>query len=581
MRNPLAQGLLLFLVLLFALANALRSTASEAERFHRLLAEEWDYEMREFPERATRIGYPGQDDRWTDHSLEAHAARHRHLQELLKTLESIDRSKLDAADQLNYDLFRFQKRVSLEKFEFPNHLVQISGPDPSLFAQAPARTVRDYENMLARLKSIPRLVDQVLELMALGRAEGVVPAKVTLRDEPERMELLLKKPLEESPFLVAFRKFPDSIPQTDQARVKERAHQIVKEAVLPAYRKQYEYLTKTYIPSARESISWRDLPDGDSWYAQLARHHTTTNLTPKQFHEIGLDEVRRIRAEMQKVKSQSGFEGTLAEFFDFMRTDPQLFFTGADELLAAYRNIAKRADPELVKLFGRLPRLPYGVVPVPDYMAVGGVAAYYRAGSLQAGRPGEFAVNTSNMHARPKWEMESLTLHEAVPGHHLQIAIQQELEGLPEFRLHTGYLAFSEGWALYAESLGQEMGFYTGPYSKFGQLTNEMWRAIRLVVDTGLHQFGWTRQQAIDFFKQNTPKPEHDITVEVDRYIGSPGQALAYKIGELKIKELRARASRELGERFDLRAFHDEVLGEGALPLEILEARVTAWVESQ
>jgi uncharacterized protein (DUF885 family) len=351
--------------------------------------------------------------------------------------------------------------------------------------------------------------------------------------------------------------------------------------VVPAYRTLHDYLVKTYIPSARETTGWRDLPNGRNWYAHLVRHYTTTDLTPKQIHDLGLSEVRRIRAEMEKGKEQAGFRGTLAEFFEFLRTDPQFFFTKREDLLVGYRDIAKRIDPELVRVFGKLPRLPYGVIAIPAHIEVSQTSAYYQLGSPQAARPGYFYVNTYSLNSRPKWEMEALALHEAVPGHHLQIALAQELEGLPEFRRHSEFTAFIEGWALYAESLGEEMGFFANPYSKLGQLTFEMWRAIRLVVDTGLHEFGWSRQQAIDFFKENSPKPEHDIIVEVDRYLVSPGQALAYKIGELKIKELRAAASRELGQRFDLRSFHDEVLGQGALPMGVLEARINAWVKDQ
>jgi uncharacterized protein (DUF885 family) len=335
------------------------------------------------------------------------------------------------------------------------------------------------------------------------------------------------------------------------------------------------------VPKARTTISMQDLPGGEEWYAYNVREMTTTNLTPRQIHEIGLAEVKRIRGEMDKVIAASGFEGTFTEFLDFLRTDPRFFFEKPEELLAAYRDIAKRADPELAKLFGHLPRLPYGVVPVPAYAEKSQTTAYYEPGSLKAGRAGSYFANTYDLKSRPKWEMEALTLHEAVPGHHLQLSIAQELEGVPEWRKYDDYTAFVEGWGLYAESLGTEMGFYRDPYSKFGQLTYEIWRAIRLVVDTGMHAFGWTREQAIDYFRQNAGKAEHDIVVEVDRYIVMPGQALAYKIGELKLKELRAFATQSLGPKFDLRAFHDQVLGNGALPLDLLESNVKAWVAGQ
>jgi uncharacterized protein (DUF885 family) len=301
-------------------------------------------------------------------------------------------------------------------------------------------------------------------------------------------------------------------------------------------------------------------------------------MTPEQIHQLGLAEVKRIRAEMDKIIQQSGFKGSFAEFCKFLRTDSKFYYKDADSLLRAYRDIAKRADPELAHLFGKLPRLPYGVKAVPAYAEESQTTAYYQPGSPQAGRPGWYFCNTYALDTRPKWEMEALSLHESVPGHHLQIALAQEMEAAPEFRKHGGYTAFVEGWGLYAESLGTEMGFYKDPYMKFGQLTYEIWRAIRLVVDTGMHSMGWTRQQAIDYFVANSSKNEHDITVEIDRYIVWPGQALAYKIGELKYKELRAYAAKELGGKFDIRQFHDQVLDNGALPLDILEKRIREWV---
>ncbi len=311
------------------------------------------------------------------------------------------------------------------------------------------------------------------------------------------------------------------------------------------------------------------------------RQQTTTDLTPQQIHDIGLREVARIRAEMEALIPTTGFQGSFDEFVRFLRTDPRFFFDKPEDLVSAYRDIAKRADPELTRLFGRLPRLPYGVIAVPAYAEKSTTTAYYEGGAPAAGRPGYYFVNTYDLKARPKWEMEALTLHEAVPGHHLQTALAQEMEGVPEWRRHDDHTAFTEGWGLYAESLGGEMGFYQDPYSKFGQLTYEMWRAVRLVVDTGMHSLGWSRDRAIEYFKANAPKTEHDIVVEIDRYIVWPGQALAYKIGELKIKELRALAEKELGAKFDVRAFHDEVLGRGSVPLDVLDAKIRGWIAEQ
>jgi len=337
----------------------------------------------------------------------------------------------------------------------------------------------------------------------------------------------------------------------------------------------------TYIPACRETIAARDLPNGVAAYAYRVRWYTTTNLTPAQIHEIGLTEVKRIRAEMDKVIASTRFKGSFKEFTEFLRTDPLFFYDKPEDLVNGYRALTKEIDPQLAHEFGKLPRLTYGVVEIPAFTAPSQTTAYYQAGSPEAGRPGSYFVNTYNLKARPKWEMEALSLHESVPGHHLQIALAQEQEGVPEFRKHSGYTAFVEGWGLYAESLGPELGMYKDPYSKFGQLTYEMWRAVRLVVDTGMHMMGWSRQQAIDFFRENTSKTDQDITVEVDRYIVWPGQALAYKIGQMKIRELRTEAEKELGSKFNVRTFHDAVLEQGAVPLDLLQAHVEEWIAKE
>ncbi|HEX9611533.1 MAG TPA: DUF885 domain-containing protein, partial [Gemmatimonadales bacterium] len=532
----------------------------------------------------TAVGYPGQNARWTDNSAEALARRKRDLGTALDVLRTIGRPRLSPADQLNYDLFHRNLTDGLEESRFPGELMpitQLGGVQqdvPSTIAQMAANAVRDHEDIIARLRGVPALVDQTIALLERGLAAGVTPPRVTLRDVPQQAaNLVVEDPLA-SPLLKAFTRFPAALPPAEQDRLRAAAVAAYREAVAPAFRRLHAFLAERYVPGCRESIAMRDLPDGMVWYRVRARASTTTDLTPEQIHALGLTEVKRIRGQMDSVIAASGFRGSFAEFVQFLRTDPRFYFATAEDLLRASRDIAKRADPELVRLFGTLPRLPYGVSPIPAYAERSQTTAYYQPGSRAAARAGIYFVNTYNLPARPKWEMEALSLHEAVPGHHLQIALAQELEGVPEFRRYGGYTAFVEGWGLYSESLGGEMGFYADPYSKFGQLTYEMWRAIRLVLDTGLHTMGWTREQAIEFFKANAAKTEHDITVEVDRYIVWPGQALAYKIGELKFKELRARAAAELGDRFDVRAFHDLVLGAGAVPLDILEGRVRAWV---
>ncbi|HWM94909.1 MAG TPA: DUF885 domain-containing protein [Thermoanaerobaculia bacterium] len=563
---------------------ATKGKLSEGERIKTLYDRQWQYALREFPEMSTALGVPGRNHLWSDQSLAAMEARRALDPKLLKAVESIDRSKLEEKDRVHYDLYVRQIRNGLEGERFPgeylalNQMWGLQQSVPGSLVQMPAKTAKEYEDILSRLRGVPTLVEHVLERLEKGLAAGVTPPRITLRDVPGQVKNLITDDPMESALLKPFTKLPESIPAPDRDRLTREAVRAYQEQAAPAFRKLHRYLEETYVPGSRESIAMSALPDGQAWYAYMAKQYTTTDLTPDQIHEIGLAEVKRIRAEMDKVIAATGFKGSFEEFLVFLRTDPQFYYEKPEDLVAAYRDIAKRADPELIKLFGTLPRLPYGVIPMPSYAEKSQTTAYYEDGNLEAGRPGYYNVNTYDLKSRPKWEMEALTLHESVPGHHLQISLAQEQKDVPEWRRFDGYTAFIEGWGLYAESLGEEMGFYKDPYSKFGQLTYEMWRAVRLVVDTGMHAKGWTREQAIDFFKKNAGKTEHDIVVEVDRYIVTPGQALAYKIGELKIKELRAWATKELGNGFDVRLFHDQVLGSGALPLDVLEANVREWV---
>lgn len=564
-----------------------KARGKDAVRLHQLFKLDWERSLRESPEFATEVGHAGYNDRWTDNSFEAIARRKRELQAPLKIIASIRREKLSATDQLNYDLFKRNYELAVESSRFPGEYFQITQLNgiqqdiARLLEVSPHTTVKDYEDLLARLNGVPTVVEQAIVLLKKGLAAGITPPRITLRDVPQQVQNQLEPDPAKSAFLLHFQKFPPTITAADQVRLRRAAEVALQEKVLPAFKKLHEFVANEYVPGARETIAMSDLPDGKVWYELSARASTTTRLTPAQIHELGLAEVKRIRGEMDQVIADTGFKGNFAQFLEFLRRDARFSYTNADELLRGYRDICKRADPELARLFGKLPRLTYGVLPIPDYAAKSQTTAYYQPGSPKAGRPGYFYANTYAVETRLKWEMEALTLHEAVPGHHLQIALAQELEDVPDFRKHGHYTAFVEGWGLYAESLGTEMGFYKDPYANFGRLTYEMWRAIRLVVDTGMHSMGWTRQQAIDYFLANASKNEHDVTVEVDRYIVWPGQALAYKIGELKIKELRAFAARELGEKFDVRAFHDQILGNAAVPLEVLESRIKDWVKNQ
>ena len=576
-----------------AASNA--ATNEETKRFRAFLQEDWKRLMQDYPEWATSVGYPGQNRRWTDDSPAGREERINHLHESAAAMKRFHREQLPANEQLNYDLYLKNLNISEEGLQYGGAvwggggniwipITQMGGVQQgpaAVLAMMPHQTVSDYDDILARMEGLPVLVEQEMAWMKEGLKKGYSPPKVAMRDVPKQVEDLIPADPMKSALLEPFKKFPASIGETDRARLTERAKQIYTSADVPAYRKLHEYLVSTYIPACRESIAASDLPNGVAAYAYRVRCYTTTNLTPAQIHEIGLSEVKRIRGEMDKVIASTGFKGSFKEFTEFLRTDPQFFYDKPEDLVNGYRIITKEIDPQLAHEFGKLPRLTYGVVEIQAFAAPSQTTAYYEAGSPEAGRPGSYFVNTYNLKARPKWEMEALSLHESVPGHHLQIALAQEQEGVPEFRKHSGYTAFVEGWGLYAESLGPELGMYKDQYSKFGQLTYEMWRAVRLVVDTGMHSMGWTRQQAIDFFRENTSKTDQDITVEVDRYIVWPGQALAYKIGQMKIRELRTEAEKELGNKFNVRTFHDAVLEQGSVPLDLLQAHVEEWMREQ
>jgi uncharacterized protein (DUF885 family) len=558
------------------------SSLSDSARLAALFALDWEYTNVESPETATFVGYPGQDERWTDNSPSALARRRRELPDRLLVLAAIDRRRLNASDRLSFDIFKRSAEENIEGARYPRELLAVTqrdGPQylSDIVSKMPTASDSDYERILVRLGALPTVLDQTRVLLDSGLAVGVTPPRITLRDVPAQFERLVPDDPMQSALLEPFTRFPSTISAGDRQRLLAEAARVYAGRVRPAYRALASYLTSTYLPRARESIAWSSLPDGRAWYAYNVRLETTTNRTPAEIHALGLAEVKRIRAQMDSAIRATGYTGDFRSFVTMLRTDQRFFMKDSASLVRAYRDIAKRIDPELSRLFGRLPRLTYGVATIPSYSAPSQTTAYYMPGSPDAHRPGMYFVNTYKLDARPTWEMEALTAHEAVPGHHLQIALSQELHDLPEFRRYAGYTAFVEGWGLYAESLGGELGLYRDPYSKFGQLTYEMWRAIRLVLDTGIHDLGWSRAQAIEYFTANSAKTEQDITSEVDRYIVRPAQALAYKSGELAIRAMRQRAEREQGRDFDIRAFHDELLGQGALPLDILDARMEEW----
>ena len=553
---------------------------------NKLFDDEWEWTMREYPTFASNLGDRRYNDRWTDVSVEAYERRHRHRLDVLEQIKKINRAQMPVADQLNYDLFKKDFELAVEEHKFRMYLLPIHQrggiqTEDELADLLRFQTVKDYDDWIARLRALPAYMDQTLALMREGKAAGLLWPKVTQARVPAQLDKQTPARAEDSPFYKPFKEFHKDIPEAERERLRAAARDAVSTGVIPAYRRLKEYFVGEYLPASQDRVGIWQWSNGGEAYAYLARSYTTTAMTPEQIHEKGLSEVARIRAEMQKIMTQVGFKGTHKEFFKKLRTDDEFYYKKPEELLEAYRAISKKIDPHLVKVFKTIPRMPYGVTPIPDKIAPDTTTAYYQQPAADGSRPGFYYVNLYKPETRPKWEMMALSLHEAVPGHHFQIALAMELGEIPKFRRYGGYTAFVEGWGLYAESLGEDMGLYDDPYSKFGQLTYEMWRAVRLVVDTGMHHMKWDRQRAIDYFLDNAAKTEQDIVNEIDRYITNPGQALAYKIGELKIKEMRARAKNALGDRFDVREFHDIVLGSGAVPLDVLERNVDDWIRKQ
>jgi len=548
-------------------------------QLHHFLDLQWEWSMYENPEWATIVGYPGQDGRWSEYSLAAAARRKELTKCSQQVLRQIPHKKLKDADRLYWELYDSALTRDIEGFAFPTELLPVDhmrGAHAELVEtlnRMPTDSLAQWRNILARLEGVPQVLAQVEALLREGLKRQVTPVRMFMTRVPGQIEQLMAKPLSDNSWVKMFSSAPPEL--------RAEAHKIAEEKILPALKNFKKFLENEYIPNCRETIAWTSLPNGAAWYAYGVKSSTTTNLTPEAIHELGLKEVARLAAEMSQIREQLKFTGTAAGFNRQLLSNPKFYYKDKEELVSGYRDIGKRIDGVVPKLFGRLPRLPYGVSPAPDYLEKNVSTAYYHKGNLQNGVAGTVMVNTYDLKSRPRWAMEAIMLHEGVPGHHLQIALSQEIENAPEFVRNSYYQAFMEGWGLYAESLGDELGFYKDPYSKYGQLSLEIWRAIRLVVDTGVHIKGWTREQAVQYFLDNMPKTRLDAEIEVDRYITWPGQALSYKIGQLKFMELRKRATEALGERFNVREFHDVVLGAGALPLDVLETRVVEWITSK
>ncbi len=553
----------------------------------KLFDQVWQEDLADDPIMATQLGDNRYNDKLPDMSQAAIDARNARNFTRLATLRKIKKDKHEKADLLNFDLFEREINDKINEATFKSYLYSIrSNEGPQQLAEvsefAPFATVKDYDNWIARINASGVYFDQWIALLQVAVNERRVQPRVVINKVIEQIKPQLVTNPEDSGFYAPFRKMPAGIPQAEQERLQAAAKAAIQTTGVPAYQRFEKFLREVYLPGSRDSVGIKDTPDGEQYYRNRIAHFTTIyNQQPTNIHNIGQAEVKRIRAEMEKTLEGINFLGNLDQFLVFLRTDDRFYYKTPEELFAAYEKTARAIEPQLPKLFGKLPKTPFGIRAIPAASAPTTTTAYYQPPSLDGSRQGYFYVNLYKPESRPIWEIEALTAHESVPGHHLQIALSYELKGIPEFRRNAGYTGFIEGWALYSESLGSELGLYTDPFQKIGQLNYDMWRAVRLVVDTGIHQFGWTRDQAIYFFKQNTGKSDQDIQNEVDRYISWPGQALAYKLGQLKIQALRAEAEKALGSRFDVRAFHDQILGSGALPLSVLETETRAWIAAQ
>ena len=564
-----------------------RSGTGTTSQLNQLIADQWEAWMRWDPLFATSCGDNRFNDRLPEAGEENYVSWRGQLAAFRQRLQKMDGKALPPADRLNYDIFARMLDFEIAGLDYHGYRLPISKAGgfhiyfPDLYLLSPFGTVRDYENFLARLEEFRRYFNESIDLMHLGLRTGFVPPRVTLEGVDKSLRAHIVDNPASSVFFKPFEQFPASISDADRGRLRAAAEAAIRGSVVPAYQALLQFLETEYVPGSRPGIAAVELPDGQAFYQDRIRFFTTLDLSPEAVHETGQSEVKRIRAEMESVIRKTGFKGNFRAFIKFLRTDPRFYVTTPGALLEKTALVLKRMDGELPRLFKTLPRLPYGIREIPAFSAPGNTTAYYQPGTGDGTVAGNYYVNTYDLASRPLYEIEALSLHEAVPGHHLQIALQQELGDLPNFRRFAGFTSFVEGWALYSERLGMEVGFYQDPYSDFGRLSYEMWRACRLVVDTGMHALGWTRQQAIDFMAENTSSTLLNITNEVDRYIAWPGQALAYKLGELKIRALRTLAEKELGAKFNLREFHDVLLLAGALPLDVLERGVREWVRGQ
>jgi uncharacterized protein (DUF885 family) len=572
-----------FILFLFFSMSAFAANAN----LQKIFDEDWKFRLHEDPFFATSADNHEYDALLPSVKKEDFERRNAFRLKTLKELEAIDRSKLTKSEQISYDLLKADIQDDISEYEFQTYLIPLNADSgfQSEFARLPRlmplATVKDYKNYIARLNAFPEYVNQNIALMREGLQKGMDLPKVVLKGIEVTATTHIVDDPAKSVFYPPFANFPNTVAESERAALKEAGVQAIQKSIVPAYRAFLEFMTNEYIPKTRDTLGASELPNGKKYYDYLVHHFTTLDLTAAEVHEIGLREVERIHKEMDQVIQSVGFQGDFAAFLKFLRTDPRFYAKTPDQLLKEASFIAKKIDGKLPSLFKTIPRLPYDVEPVPDSIAPKYTAGRYVEPPQGSTEPGIYWVNTYALESRPLYALEALTLHEAVPGHHFQTSIAREMQGLPEFRRSKYISAFGEGWGLYSEWLGLEAGFYKDPYSNFGRLTYEMWRACRLVVDTGIHSMGWSREKAIEYMASNTALSLHEVETETDRYISWPGQALAYKMGQLKILELRKKAEAELGMNFDVREFHDVVLGNGSVTLPILENVINEYIQKK
>ena len=577
------KNFLYILFISFALISC--SKGSDEQDFIKILDSEWQRGIDKNPLYASNMGDLKNNDKWPEYSLSEIHDNYEHNKQILDLLNKLNNQDFSDEANLNLELFKTKYIKSIELFKFKSYLLPFSHRggiqlQHESVETLPLREVKHYKDWLIRLNNIDSYINGHIEIAKEGINEGVMPPSILMQRVLDQISSQAFTDPKSSPFYKAFDEMHSSINQQDRLALQAEALQVIEEKVMPAYLNLYNFFKNEYLPNCRDSIGIKNIPNGAEYYEELAKNFTTTDLHPDEIHQIGLNEVKRIKAEMMKIVEEVNWQGSFREFLEYLRSDSQFYFDNSEDLLTEYLATAKRIDPELVNLFNNLPSIPYGIRPIPMESAPDTTTAYYQPPAADGSRAGYYYVNLYRPEVRPKYEIEVLTVHEAMPGHHLQISINMELD-LPKFRKYGGITAFVEGWGLYSEALGYDLGLYKDPYSKFGQLTYEMWRAIRLVVDTGMHYKDWSRNDSINFFLENSAKSKQDIINEVDRYINWPGQALAYKIGQMKILELRIKSEAALGDNFDIKEFHNEVLKRGALPLSVLELYIDEWLDSK